>query len=416
MKIWILNHYATDMYFDGGGRHQSLAKYLIKLGHDVKIFCANTVHNSSSIVDTEGNLCVEKIGKDEVPYIFIKTRPYQGNGKSRILNMIDYYKGVNKVLHMYVKQYGAPDIFYASSVHPLALIAGIKAKKKYGGMSICEVRDLWPETLVELGKIDGQSVFAKLMYCGEKWIYKKADKIIFTMQGGRDYVQKKGWSKWIPESKIFYLNNGVDLEEFTLFKKKYELVDPDLTDADIFKVIYAGSIREVNGVEKLLDVGIELRRRHIKDIKVLIYGDGTLKEELESRAKRENIDDIILFKGRVDKKYIPYVVSQADLNIVVGKKSNIARYGVSWNKLFEYIAARKPIVADFDLGKYNLIEKEHLGKAKKFSSITALVDIILAIRNKAESESNFSEEAIQCIAEKYDYKFLAEELLKIIEG
>ena len=45
-----------------------------------------------------------------------------------------------------------------------------------------------------------------------------------------------------------------------------------------------------------------------------------------------------------------------------------------------------------------------------------MVDIILAIRNKAESESNFSEEAIQCIAEKYDYKFLAEELLKIIEG
>ena len=49
MKIWILNHYATDMYFDGGGRHQSLAKYLIKLGHDVKIFCANTVHNLSLI-------------------------------------------------------------------------------------------------------------------------------------------------------------------------------------------------------------------------------------------------------------------------------------------------------------------------------------------------------------------------------
>ena len=58
MKVWILNHYATDMYFDSGGRHHSLAKYLIKLGHDVKIFCANTEHNSSRIVDTKGCLYV----------------------------------------------------------------------------------------------------------------------------------------------------------------------------------------------------------------------------------------------------------------------------------------------------------------------------------------------------------------------
>ena len=73
MKVWILNHYATDMYFDSGGRHHSLAKYLIKLGHDVKIFCANTEHNSSRIVDTKGCLYVERIGEDSVPYGFINS-------------------------------------------------------------------------------------------------------------------------------------------------------------------------------------------------------------------------------------------------------------------------------------------------------------------------------------------------------
>ena len=34
MKIWMLNHYATNQYFDGAGRHQSFAKYLIGDGQE----------------------------------------------------------------------------------------------------------------------------------------------------------------------------------------------------------------------------------------------------------------------------------------------------------------------------------------------------------------------------------------------
>ena len=52
MRIWIFNHYATDMYFDGAGRHQSFAKYLIRDGNEVKIFCASTVHNSDININT----------------------------------------------------------------------------------------------------------------------------------------------------------------------------------------------------------------------------------------------------------------------------------------------------------------------------------------------------------------------------
>lgn len=82
MRIWIFNHYATDMYFDGAGRHQSFAKYLIRDGNEVKIFCASTVHNSDISINTGDKKSVEKIGKDNVPYIFIKTKNYVGMGVS----------------------------------------------------------------------------------------------------------------------------------------------------------------------------------------------------------------------------------------------------------------------------------------------------------------------------------------------
>lgn len=73
------------------GRHQSFAKYLIRDGNEVKIFCASTVHNSDISINTGDKKSVEKIGKDNVPYIFIKTKNYVGNGRQRIRNMIEYY-------------------------------------------------------------------------------------------------------------------------------------------------------------------------------------------------------------------------------------------------------------------------------------------------------------------------------------
>lgn len=130
MKIWILNHYATDMYFDKGGRHHSFAKYMIRMGHDVKIFCANTVHNSDIVVDTENKLFIEKCSEDNIPYVFVKARPYQGNGRTRILNMLDYYKNIKHVLNEYRKQEGLPDVVLASSVHPLTLVAGLNGRRK----------------------------------------------------------------------------------------------------------------------------------------------------------------------------------------------------------------------------------------------------------------------------------------------
>ena len=79
------------MYYDGLGRHQSFAKYLMKKGHDVKIFCANTVHNSDIIVNLENKKYIEKQGVDNVNYVFVETVSYKGNGISRIKNMFSYY-------------------------------------------------------------------------------------------------------------------------------------------------------------------------------------------------------------------------------------------------------------------------------------------------------------------------------------
>lgn len=99
---------------------------------------------------------------------------------------------------------------------------------------MCEVRDLWPESLVEVGIIKRNSLIAKILYLGEKWIYKRADKLIFTMPGGLNYIQDREWDE-IQIKKIININNGVDLDEYIANEENVLVEDKDLDEDRTFK-------------------------------------------------------------------------------------------------------------------------------------------------------------------------------------
>lgn len=408
MNIWIFNHYATDMYFDGAGRHQSFAKYLKFNGHDAKIFCASTVHNSNINVDTNGKLFIEHTGQDNVPYIFVKTSNYQGNGTQRIRNMVEFYFRLFKVVKAYKKN-EIPDIILASSVHPLTLVAGIKIAKKMHIPCICEIRDLWPESLVEVGILGRHSLLARVLYKGEAWIYKKANKLIFTMPGGMDYLKERGIDKKIDLKKVYNINNGIDLADYRRKETEYTLEDADLNDKISFKVMYTGSIRRVNCVGDLVDVAVICDQQGNKKIKFIIYGDGDQKAGLEEKAKRLGLDNIV-FKGRVEKKYIPFILSKGDLNVVTGEDSNLGRYGVSWNKLFEYMASGKPIVANYNIQKYNFVDEYKFGEAKRYKNNDKFAEALIKMSelDRAQYE-NLCTNAKKA-AQDFDYANLTDKL------
>lgn len=412
MRIWILNHYATDMYFDESGRHHAFAKYLIRMGHDVKIFCANTVHNSDVIVSLEGNKCIEKMGVDNVPYVFVKARSYQGNGKDRVLNMMDYFRNIKYVLNDYKKEEGIPDIILASSVHPLTLVAGIKWAHKNNIKCICEIRDLWPESIVEFTKLTKKNIVIQLLYKLEKWIYCNADALIFTMEGGEQYIKDKGWDIRIDLKKVYHVNNGVDLDVFNSNKEKNIYVN-DFKDIENFTITYAGSIRPANGVMNLAVLAQKLKHRGIDNIDIFVFGDGSDKKKIEAFIKMNELNNICLF-GKVDKKYIPSILSgERNINCLNYHYSDIFRYGGSQNKLFEYLASGRPIIANVRMG-YDIIEKYNAGIVLKNDDLDALIEACeYLIQLKDEDYENLCENAKRA-AYDYDYKTLTKQLLSII--
>ena len=142
-----------------------------------------------------------------------------------------------------------------------------------------------------------------------------------TWEGGKDYIIEKGWAKEIDLSKIKHISNGVVIDAFDKCSEDYKIIDVDLDNKDYKNVVYAGSIGKVNNLGMLLDAAKIIQKQGVKDIRFLIYGFGDEGKKLRKRCEEENIDNVI-FKGRVEKKFVPSILKKAYINILqIGRAS-----------------------------------------------------------------------------------------------
>lgn len=400
-NIWILNHYANLE----SGRHYKVAQNLIKRGYNVKIFAASTIHNSNvnRITDSQKYIVEDK---DGIQCIYIKAINYVGNGKARIKNMIDYAMRLMSISKKF--DFDKPDIILASSVHPLTWISGYSLSKRYNAKFIAETRDLWPETLVAMEQIRKNSIPAKILYKLEKFIYKKSDKLIFTFPGGKDYVKEMG----LDNSKVRYVNNGIDIEEFKYNEKQNRHRDIDLDEIGTFKVLYTGSMGQANALDYLIKSAKIIEDKGIKDIKIILFGDGYQREQLEKCVKDNNLKNVV-FKQKVEKKYIPTILSKSNLNIFTGKHIYLYKYGLSPNKMFDYFASGKPTLSNIECG-YDMLQEYNCGITVKGGSAEALAEGILKFYSMSKEEYNLYCQNALIAAQDFDFKVLTDKLESII--
>jgi glycosyltransferase involved in cell wall biosynthesis len=402
------------MYKNHGGRHYWFAENLIREGYEATVFCANTYHNKTEYIDTANSKYATDV-LNNIPFVFVKTTTALGNGLDRVKNMGLFYFNLFSVAREYAKLNGKPDVIIASSVHPLTMVAGIQIAKEFGVSCICEVRDLWPEAIFSFNKAREKSLLGKLLTAGEHWIYKKSHALIFTKEGDTDYIREKKWDTLhggdIDLKKIFYINNGVDIEKFhnSIEEKKFE--DMDL-DTNKFNVVYVGAIRPINNVGNILDAATLLKSH--RDIQFLIYGDGNQKEVLERRVVNEGLVNVKI-KGFVSKQFIPYILSKSSVNVLNYSQTqyNWTR-GNSSNKLFEYMASGKPIISTVKMG-YSILDKYKCGIELENGSAEDFADIIIKMKNMPKEELARLGLNAKLGAADFDFKILTKKLIEVIE-
>ena len=385
------------------------AQYLIELGHDVTIISGSYLHNTSINLITDNKKFITK-KYDGIKFIHIKTNSYQGNGIKRFFNLILFFFR----LLLLSRKFEKPDVIAQIATVPFGTSIYYIAKK-FKAKYIIDVVDLWPESFVAYGLISKKNPLIKIAYKAEKWLYQKADEIVFSMEGGKDYIVEKGWDLEsggkIDLKKVHYINNGVDLKDFDSNKSLFKISDEDLENNNIFNIIYLGSIRLANNLKQLIDAAEVLKNEG--KIQFLIYGDGEDRDFLENYCKIKRLINVKFKQKWVELKYVPYILSRSYLNILNYKPNPISRFGGSQSKSFQYMASGKPICANIKFG-YCPITKNNLGLAKNFNNPKEYAKAIISFVKMDTNEYDSICFNARKIAENYDYKMLTLKFEKLL--
>jgi len=341
MNIWIFNHYATPPDAPGGTRHFDFASELVKAKHKVTIFASSFDHRTrrEERVAAKQSYRMENI--EGVAFAWVSTFPYYGgNDWRRVVNMLSY---AFRVIPLGLKLTEKPDVILASSPHPFAGMAGWILAKLKGAIFIFEVRDLWPQTFVEIGGYSSKSPVVVLLRILEKFLYQKAREIVVLLPKASDYITALG----IPADKIIYIPNGVRPEFFSDTRmdlpQDMETFISDMKSRGKLLIVYAGAHGIANAMDTILEAARLLKDKEADKVHFLLVGEGPEKQRLRDVTRDWELNNINFFSP-IPKKAIPRLLRTSDIALISIKKSNLYNYGMSLNKLWDYMICAKPVV------------------------------------------------------------------------
>ncbi|MCH9812845.1 MAG: glycosyltransferase family 4 protein [Epsilonproteobacteria bacterium] len=370
MNIWILNHHAVTPQMSGGTRHYDFAKALVKRGHQVTII-ASSFHYAKlkEMKEYSHNQDYLQETIDGVTFLWFKTPPYQSNGVKRVVNMLSYTKKALQFVPKILKE--KPDVIIGSSVHLFAVYAAQRLANKYHIPFVMEVRDLWPQTLIDMG-MSKWHPFIMLLAFMEKFLYQKADKIITLLPQAEHYITTLG----VEKSKIVWVSNGVELSN--------HIYRPIEGRRKQFKVLYTGAIGEANNLISLVRVAALLEEELSMCFEII--GDGPQKSTLLEEVQKRGLTNIKILPP-VPKEEIPVILASADLLFFNLKDSPVFKFGISSNKLFDYMAAGRMILFSANASN-NPIKESGGGETVNPNSTIELKDAIMKLFKLSLSEKN----------------------------
>lgn len=230
------------------------------------------------------------------------------------------------------------DVVFATTTPLTAGVPGIFARWIRGKPFVFEVRDLWPELPKEMGVIKNPIVLSALSIL--EWCsYHSAHRCIGLSPGIVEGIKKRG----VAAAKIKLVPNGCDLK---IFADDIPAWRPKgVADNDLMAV-FAGTHGIANGLNAALDAASELKKRNRMDIKLLLIGQGQLKEQLQRRANEEQLDNVI-FCSPVNKEKLAGLMNGADVGLQLLANVPAFYYGTSPNKFFDYISSGLPVLNNY---------------------------------------------------------------------
>jgi glycosyltransferase involved in cell wall biosynthesis len=341
VRIWILNHYASPPDQAAGTRHYDFGRVLAGQGHEVTIFASSFSHSTrqEDRLAPGERLRVEWF--DGVRFVWVRTLPYTRNDYRRVANMLSYAARTLLVQ----RRFSRPDVIVGSSVHLAAVAAAYLIGWGRGVPFVFEVRDIWPQTLIDMGALREGGLPSRILRWAELFLYSRARMVISLLPQAPDYIAGRGISR----EKIVYIPNGIagaPSADATLTGDAAELVARIAQLRRDGRMIagYVGAHGRANGLDTLVHAARELRDRGEDGIALVLVGDGPEKEACQRLARDHDLHNVIFWRP-VPKRNVQAVLEALDVTLFSLLDVSVFKYGLSSNKLFDYLASGRPVVS-----------------------------------------------------------------------
>lgn len=408
MNIWCFNHYAITPDFPGGTRHFELCKNLALQGNDVTLFASNFVHMTfQSLPIPEGQTFRIDTYEEynNFKFVWLKTPSYSSNNWRRVVNMFSYcYRMLSEPKRLV--RWGIlrkPDIIWGSTVHPFAAFTAARVARWFKVPFIFEIRDLWPESFIDMELWGRNSLRSRFFRWIEKKTIRNARRIVGLAPATKEYLRR---TYHLPENHVCYIPNGVDLKAFT------NVAPPPRQDNSLV-FMYLGGIEDVHNLDIIFDAMEKLDAENAgieaQDVKMEVYGDG--KRRPYFMKKYAHVSNIH-WMGSVKKIDVPRVLAGAD---VLFQSTAKVLYGVE-NKLFEYLASGKPVIASVYKSHNDLASRIGAGVSIPPGDTGAVVEAVKQFRRMSPAKrQEMGLKGRRYAEQNNDWHLLASRFLELME-
>lgn len=400
MHILLIHQAFAALDEAGGTRHIELARSLAHKGHQVTIISSPVSYLSGKSRSAE-NRWVEK-EQPEAGITILRTYTYPALHRSffhRVLSFLSFMLssffvglGVRNVTLVWGT---SPPIFQGITAWLLARLKGVPF--------LFEVRDLWPAFAIAVGVLRN-ILLIRLSLGLERFLYRRADRVMVNSPGFIDHVTQRGarWVELVP--------NGADPAMFDPdcrgehFRDQYGLNNH-------FVVLYAGAHGLSNDLGVVLDAAGQLLDQ--PQISLVLVGDGKEKAHLQEQAAAKELTNLF-FTPAVTKNDMPEVLAAADACIAILKPLEL--YKTTYpNKVFDYMAAGRPVVLAVDGVIREVVEGAQAGIAVPPGDPQAMAQAIRALAADRPRCLEMGRAGRRCVEEEFNRAAVAEKLLLLLE-
>ncbi len=411
MRIIYINHYAGSLLHGMEYRPYYLAREWVRQGHAVQIIAGGFSHLRACQPVVAGG----PVGKptaeriDGIDYLWLPTPTYSGNGVGRVLNIWSFLRGVWAQAKTLVAE-GKPEVVIASSTYPMDIWVAMRISRMAGAKLVFEVHDLWPLTPIEVGGMSRYHPFIQLCGWAEHTAYKNADLVVSMLPKVHEYMASRG----LDLGKLHIIPNGISVDDW--HEEGAPLSGPlaehiaSVREGGRILVGYAGAHGLPNALDTLLDAAALVTNEAISFV---LVGDGLEKPRLLERVHNEALVNVKMF-APIQKRQVPQLLRAFDVAYIGWRHSPLYRFGISPNKLMDYMMAGRAVLHSVSAGN-DPVEEAGCGISVPAGSPSAIATGLVRLAGLSPRErQRMGEKGRQHVLAGHTYPVLAGRFLQAL--